>query len=173
MMPLRQTLQYKININMNMIRDVCKTLMPPSFWNICERKWAKKLHINWFFTSKRQNSSENCSIVPTIKPGLDIILKNLYNKFRLNMCIICNANDQKLQIIEFFSMSKGHYSVRKCLMIPNILFIMINLYIKFHLNISIFWRRWTETVGGATDRHSRQTEQQQSNMASLLQRGHN
>lgn len=51
---------------------------------------------------KVHNSVKIFSIVPKIELDLDVIQTDLITKFQLNMFIICEENEWKLQLIEIF-----------------------------------------------------------------------
>lgn len=64
-------------------------------------------------------SVENCSIVPNIKPDLDIFIINLYTEFHYNMYILCGKKRTETANKKNFSTPKGHNSVENCLIVPN------------------------------------------------------
>jgi hypothetical protein len=96
----------------------------------------------WNFSSKSKghNSVKNDSIVPKTKLELDILTINLCIKFHFNMCIQCPKNERKIVNYWNFSKSKGHNSGKNGSIIPKIILdldiLTINLYTKFHFNMS-------------------------------------
>jgi hypothetical protein len=64
-----------------------------------QKKW-KDIANYWNFSkSKGHNSVKKCSILPKTELDLHILTINLYTKFHLSMCNLCNENEQKLQIL--------------------------------------------------------------------------